>query len=387
MKERLFIFFLAMISAMAPLATDMYLPALSLVQNSFNTSEFYIQLSIASFFIAFAFGQLIYGALSDVFGRKKPLIIGLSIFIISSILCVFVENIYIFIFLRFTQALGGCAGVVIGRAIVNDTFKGQKVVAVFSLMMICTSLAPMISPSIGGVLLRYYEWRSIFITLFLIGLLLLILSIFYLKESHFKRVSFSISNIFKAYKSVLTKKSFMIYVLSSSFAMSSLFAYISGSSFVFTNIFNISLQHYALIFGTNSLGYMCAARLNIFLTRRFGVEIITKFAILTMFFSSILLIIFSNNFYTFTVFLFLTLCMLGFITPNLVTKAMRKAKKFSGSASAILGAMQFIFAGFSAFLVGFTNSNTSFALACMISMFCLIASLVYVFKIQIVKFL
>lgn len=385
MKEKFFILILAFLSAIAPLATDMYLPALSLVQDSFKTSEYFIQLSIASFFVAFALGQLIYGPLSDVYGRKIPLIIGLSIFIISSFLCFLVDDIYTFIALRFMQALGGCAGVVIARAIVNDCFSKQKAVAVFSLMMISSSIAPMISPSIGGLLLKYFSWQSIFITLFALGIVLLLLSIFYLKESNNNKIAFSIFNICLAYKSVLSKKSFIIYVLSSSLIMCSLFAYISGSSFVFTKVFNISLQEYGLIFGINSLGFMIAARLNIYFTNKFSVAKVIFFAYLIMFINSILLIIFSNNFYTFSVFLFLTLCMLGFITPNLVTKAMSKSKRFSGSASAILGASQFIFAGFAAFLVGVMNANTSFALACVISVFCLLSSILYLLKIRIIK--
>lgn len=385
MKEKIFILILALLSAIAPLATDMYLPALKLVQTSFNTSEFYTQLSIASFFIAFALGQLFYGPISDIYGRKIPLIIGLSIFIISSFLCFLVDNIYTFIALRFLQALGGCAGVVIARAIVNDSFSKQRAVAVFSLMMISSSIAPMISPSIGGLLLKYFSWQSIFITLFCLGIVLLILSIFYLKESNKNPISFSLANILKAYKSILSKKSFLIYVLSSSLIMCTLFAYISGSSFVFTNVFHLSLQEYGLVFGANSFGFMIAARLNIYFTNRFGVSRVIFIAFLIMFINSIMLILFSYNFYTFTAFLFLTLCMLGFITPNLVTKAMQKAKKYSGSASAILGAMQFIFAGFAAFLVGVMNANTSFSLAFVISSFCLIACFIYIFRIKIIK--
>lgn len=364
----------------------MYLPALKIVQDSFNTNEFYTQLSIASFFIAFALGQLVYGPLSDVYGRKIPLIIGLIIFIASSFLCFLVDNIYTFIFLRFMQAFGGCAGVVIARAIVNDCFVKQKAVEVFSLMMICSSIAPMISPSIGGVLLKYFSWQSIFITLFILGVILLLLSIFYIKESNLYKINFSFKNICKAYKSVLLKRSFLIYVISSSLVMSSLFAYIGGSSFVFVNVFHISSLNYALIFGMNSLGFMIAARLNVYFTNKFGVEKIILIGFIVMVINSILLIILSNNFYTFTLFLFLTLCMLGFITPNLVTKAMGKARHYAGSASAILGATQFIFAGFSTFLVGFINANTSFTLACMISGFCLIAGFLYILRLKFIRF-
>lgn len=385
MKEKIFILILASISAIAPLATDMYLPALSLVQKTFNTNEFYTQLSIASFFVAFALGQLIYGPLSDVFGRKIPLLIGLFIFMVSSFLCFVVDNIYAFIILRFLQAFGGCAGAVITRAIVIDSFDEKKAVTVFSMLIISTSLAPMISPSIGGLLLKYFSWQSIFITLFIIGLILLFISIFYLKESIKNKISFSFSNILKAYKCILSKKSFLIYVISSSFAMGSMFAYISGSSFVFVDIFKLSMQEYALIFGINSLGHMIAARINISLVARFGIDKTTKIAFLCMMISSVLLILTANNIYSFSLFLFCILFTLGFIAPNLATKAMNKSKEYSGSASAILGAIQFTFAGIAAFLVGFLNANTSFSLACVVAIFCFFASLVYLFKSKLIK--
>lgn len=387
MKEKIFILILASISAIAPLATDMYLPALSLVQKTFSTNEFYTQLSIASFFVAFALGQLIYGPLSDVFGRKIPLLIGLFIFMVSSFLCFVVDNIYAFIILRFLQAFGGCAGAVITRAIVIDSFDEKKAVTVFSMLIISTSLAPMISPSIGGLLLKYFSWQSIFITLFIIGLILLFISIFYLKESIKSKISFSFSNILKAYKCILSKKSFLIYVISSSFAMGSMFAYISGSSFVFVDIFKLSMQEYALIFGINSLGHMIAARINISLVARFGIDKTTKIAFLCMMISSVLLILTANNIYSFSLFLFCILFTLGFIAPNLATKAMNKSKEYSGSASAILGAIQFTFAGIAAFLVGFLNANTSFSLACIVAIFCFFASLVYLFKSKLIKIL
>ena len=130
------IFILALMSSIAPLSTDMYLPALSQVKQSFETSEFLTQLSLASFFVAFALGQLIYGPLSDIFGRKIPALVGIFLFMLSSLFCVIIDNIYVFIILRFFEALGGCAGVVIARAIVNDLFELKEAASIFALMMV-----------------------------------------------------------------------------------------------------------------------------------------------------------------------------------------------------------------------------------------------------------
>ena len=174
---------LSFMSAVAPLSTDMYLPALPSVQHSFETSEFLTQLSLASFFIAFALGQLIYGPLSDVFGRKKLACIGIVLFIFSSFTCVIVDNVYVFVAFRFLQGLGGCAGVVIARAVANDLFELKEAASVFALMMVVTSLAPMLSPFFGSILLGFFAWKSIFMALFILGILLLCFIVFGLKES------------------------------------------------------------------------------------------------------------------------------------------------------------------------------------------------------------
>lgn len=167
------IIILAFMSSLAPLATDMYLPALSEVQKSFATSSFLAQLSLASFFIAFSLGQLIYGPVSDVYGRKKPLYIGVLVFILSSVACISFDSIYAFIFFRFTQALGGCVGVVIAIAIVNDKFNVKEAAGVFALMMVISSLAPMLAPTFGGIFLEYFSWQFIFGVLFVLGAILL----------------------------------------------------------------------------------------------------------------------------------------------------------------------------------------------------------------------
>lgn len=201
---------LALMSSIAPLSTDMYLPALSHVEQSFQTNSFLTQLSIASFFIAFALGQLIYGPLSDIFGRKIPALVGIFFFIVSSLFCVIIDDIYAFIALRFFEALGGCAGVVIARAIINDLFEIKEAAGIFALMMVFSSLAPMLSPTFGGILLEYFSWHSIFATLFALGILLFLMILFGLKESapHLKNKKFSHHEAMKSYKFVLSDKRF-----------------------------------------------------------------------------------------------------------------------------------------------------------------------------------
>lgn len=372
---------LALMSAVAPLSTDMYLPALTSVKESFNSNEFYAQLSLASFFIAFAFGQLIYGPLSDIFGRKKPLLFGICLFILASFGCVIAPDINTFIILRFFEALGGCAGVVIARAVVNDLFEFREAGAMFALMMIVSSLAPMLSPSLGGILLEFFSWESIFISLFILGFILLVLIIFKLDESAPKTDRseiFSQKKIIANYKFVLKDKVFLIYVLSAGFAMAAMFAYITASSFVFITHFGLSQQIYALLFGFNALGFIIMSAINAKLVLKKEPKKILAFAFLAMSgFSLVLFLCADFGFLAYEAMLFFTIAMLGFIMPNTTTLAMARFKEHSGTASALLGTIQFILAGLLSFSVGFLNANTPSMLALVIFSCVFFASALY----------
>ncbi len=376
------IIILALMSSIAPLSTDMYLPALSYVKQSFQTDSFLIQLSIASFFIAFALGQLIYGPLSDIFGRKIPALVGIFFFIVSSLFCVIIDDIYAFIALRFFEALGGCAGVVIARAIVNDLFEIKEAAGIFALMMVFSSLAPMLSPTFGGILLEYFSWHSIFATLFALGILLFLMILFGLKESapHLKGKKFSYHEAIKSYKVVLSDKRFLVYILCASFAMAAMFAYITGSSFVFTQFFGLSEQKFALLFGTNALGFIICANINARLVLKYESEKILAKALMIMFISAVILLInafFHPNFLLFELSIFTSIAMLGFITPNTTTLAMARFKEHSGTASAVLGTMQFGFAGFISFVVGAIDANTPIILAFVMCACVLVANMIY----------
>lgn len=370
------IIILAFMSSIAPLSTDMYLPALSHVQSSFEASEFLTQLSLASFFIAFAFGQLIYGPLSDIFGRKMPLIIGILIFIASSLGCVMVDNIYVFITLRFFEALGGCAGVVIARAIVNDNFDIKDAAGIYALMMVFSSLAPMLSPTFGGILLRYFSWQSIFAVLFMLGILLLLFIIFGLKESMVERVKFSHKATINSYKFVLKEPIFILYCLIGALASAVLFAYITGSSFVFMGYFGLDETKYGILFGINSFSFVLFANINARLSRKFDCEILLKFALIAMLVALIFIsfvAFIQLGFWAFEIGVFIAIGMLGFILPNSTTLAMARFKDHSGTASAVLGVMQFGLAGVIAFGVGVLEANTPLFLALVMLVPCVMA--------------
>ncbi|TLD95117.1 Bcr/CflA family efflux MFS transporter [Helicobacter jaachi] len=364
------IFLLAFMSSIAPLSTDMYLPALPNVSKSFAVSDFYTQLSLASFFIAFAFGQLIYGPLSDVFGRKKPLCVGLVLFIGASVGCVLVDSIYVFIALRFLEALGGCAGIVIARAIVNDKFPLKEAASVFALMMVVSSLAPMLAPSLGSMLLRFFEWHSIFLSLFLMGIVLFVLILVGFRESApAHSAPFSQKETLANYKLILCDKVFMGFVLAGAFAMSAMFAYITGSSFLFMQVFLLDTTTYSIVFAINALGLMLCSMINAKIVFTYSPLVVLKWAFVAMSCFVVLLLGagFLGHFLIFEIALFATLSSLGFLLPNLTTLAMARFKAHSGTASAVLGTTQFALAGIISFLVGALEANTPFMLACLMA--------------------
>ncbi|WP_270966594.1 multidrug effflux MFS transporter [Campylobacter upsaliensis] len=370
------IFILALMSSIAPLSTDMYLPALSQVKQSFETSEFLTQLSLASFFIAFALGQLIYGPLSDVFGRKIPALVGIFIFMLSSLFCVIIDNIYVFIILRFFEALGGCAGVVIARAIVNDLFELKEAASIFALMMVFSALAPMLSPSFGGFLIEYFSWHSIFATLFGLGILLFLLIFFALKESapHLKRQKFSHKETLKSYRFVLKDKPFILYVSCASLVLAAMFAYITGSSFVFINFFGLSERDFGLLFGINALGFVIFANINAKMVQKIPSEKILFYALIIMLISTLILFVNSlikPNFWLFELSIFTSIALLGFIAPNTTTLAMARFKDHSGTASAVLGTSQFALAGVISFIVSAVGANTPVILA-LVMLICVV---------------
>ncbi|MCR2102344.1 multidrug effflux MFS transporter [Campylobacter upsaliensis] len=376
------IFILALMSSIAPLSTDMYLPALSQVKQSFETSEFLTQLSLASFFVAFALGQLIYGPLSDIFGRKIPALVGIFLFMLSSLFCMIIDNIYVFIILRFFEALGGCAGVVIARAIVNDLFELKEAASIFALMMVFSALAPMLSPSFGGFLIEYFSWHSIFATLFGLGILLFLLIFFALKESapHLKRQKFSHKETLKSYRFVLKDKPFILYVSCASLVLAAMFAYITGSSFVFINFFGLSERDFGLLFGLNALGFVIFANINAKMVRKIDSEKILFYALIIMLISTLILFVNSlikPNFWLFELSIFTSIALLGFIAPNTTTLAMARFKDHSGTASAVLGTSQFALAGVISFIVSAVGANTPVILALIMLICVVLANGVY----------
>lgn len=354
------------LSALGPFSIDMYLPAFKAIAQSLKTDLSHVGFTLTGYFIGISFGQLFYGPVTDRFGRKKPLIFGLSLYILASIGCALSPTIEWLIAMRVLLALGGCVGMVVGRAIVRDLFPVSEIAKIFSILMLIVGIAPIIAPTIGSWVLTVSEWRTIFYIMTSLGMILLFSVLFFLPESQPREASHSLSipTIIKNYKEVLSDKTFIFYALIGSLAMSGMFAYISGSPFVFMEYFGISQKTYGLIFGFNAFGYILGSQVNRVMLNKFSSKKIVSFsavALCTIGVSGIVL----QNTQLLTVEILVThlvcfLFCLGHLVPNATALALTPFTKNAGSASALIGFIQMVFGASMSSLVSFLADDSLF---------------------------
>ncbi len=374
-KEKSFTFFIIILGSLisiGPLSIDMYLPAFSAMAKYFLVEESQIQLTLSSYFIGIAFGQILYGPIVDRFGKKTPLICGLVIFVISSFLCVTAHSINQIIIFRFFQAIGACSCFVIMRAIVRDLFSPKESAQVFSYLLLVMGIAPILAPLLGGFVLIHFGWQAIFWFLGGFALLLIIVSILYLPESKAGDATQKFSGALTKYWHILQDKNFLFYSLSGGFAASGMFIYIAGSPFVIIEVFGIKPENYGWIFGLNAFGYVLAAQINGWLLKKFELKPILNLACKMLFLSAILLAIcgiYFSSLISISVAFFIYISLIGIITPNSTALALANQAANSGSASALFGTLQFSIAALGAFLVSHFHNQTALPMVLVIS-FC-----------------
>lgn len=355
---------LGLLSAIGPFSIDMYLPAFDTIANDFNTSIDKVQLSLTAFFIGIAIGQMFYGPLLDKFGRKKPLVVGLCIYAVTTLLCVFVRDIDSLILLRFLQALGSCAGMVASRAMIQDYYESREAARVFSLLMLIVAISPILAPSAGAFLLEHFDWHYIFISLFGIGIIILLGTLFLLPESYpgDRKFSLSPAAITKNYWSVFVDKTFISYCLVGSIAAAGLYAYLAGSSFVFNELYGLTQKQYGLVFAFVASALILATQLNRFFLKRWTMSQISRIANIGQAFVGLLMLYFawSNTFdlYVLIGLVFFYLLCQGFIFPNASAMALAPFKATAGTASALLGFLQMGLGALSSGLVSLFHNKT-----------------------------
>lgn len=348
---------LGTLAAFAPLSIDMYLPALPKIADELNTSQSFVQLSLTFFLFGLVIGQLLVGPLSDSYGRRKPLLIGLIIYAIVSLLCVVSPSIEIFIALRFLQGLSGASGIVLSRAIVRDIYSGKELTKFFALLALIQGIAPVLAPVLGGLLLLFAPWKGVFIFLTLVGLAMFFIVLFYLPDSldHRLRRKSSVKSTFLTFKQLCFDRSFIGFALALAFVHSMMFAYISASSFVLQDVYEVSAQMYSVIFAMNGLGIAISAQLTGRLAGRFKEVTLLKVGIGTAFVGStslfLLLAIHASLYFVLPVMLF-AISSMGIVSSTGQSLALQHQGKIAGSASALLGVLQYTLSGTVAPLTG-----------------------------------
>ncbi len=272
--DRIVMLILATLMAMTSLSVDIYLPAMPQMQHDLSGN---IELTITGFLIGFSLAQLVWGPISDCIGRRKPLFIGIILFIIGSVGCALSQHIEQIIFWRVFQAFGACTGPMIARAIVRDLYQKKKAAQVLSTLMIVMAIAPIAGPLIGGQLIQISTWHSIFWLLTLIGVVIL-LSIFLLPETHFpeKRVNLQIKNIFATYYKLLSHRQFMRYTLCVTFFYVAVYTFIVDSPFVYITFYGIGEQYYGWLFAINIVGIMTLSVLNRYLVTQYSLNFLLR---------------------------------------------------------------------------------------------------------------
>lgn len=359
---------LGAIATIGPLSIDMYLPALPALSTYFGTTAALVQLSLTFFLLGLALGQLVAGPLSDVYGRRKPLLIGMMIYAVSSLLCAFAPSVGLLIALRLIQGLAGSVGVVISRAAVRDVYSGSELTRFFSLLMIVNGLGPIVAPVLGGQLLRVTSWQGVFIVLFGAGLLFFATILLRLPETLPKerRSKSGLKGTLLTFRSLLGNGKFMGYALSQGFVMAAMFAYISGSSFVLQNIFGVSPQMYSLIFAMNGLGIIISGQIAGRLAGRVGEGRLLFGGILLSTLGGLLLLVSvwaGGGLVPTLICLFAVVSSVGVVSTTTFSLAMQDQGETAGSASALMGLIPLLLGGGVAPLVGLGGGGTALPMA------------------------
>ena len=363
-NRTLIIFILGALSTISPFAIDMYLPAFPGIAEALHTSTAKISLSISSYFIGLAAGQLLYGPLLDRFGRKLPLYAGLTLFVIASLLCLLSRDVKWLISMRFFQALGGCVAQVAAMAMVRDFFPVKDTAKIISLLILILGVSPLLAPTVGGYVAVKFGWQSVFVVLAAFALSMIIVCWKWLPEGHDPdpNVSLRPEPILRNYLAVLKERQFLTYALAGAFAFSGLLVYVAGSPIIFMEIFKVDAQTFGFIFAGLSIGFIGSNQINVLLLRKYSRDQIFRTALLIECFTALLFLIGTLQGWfglaTTIALLFVILFMLGLAYPNAAALAMAPFDRNIGSASSMLGFLQIGVSSIASASIGIFDSHS-----------------------------
>jgi DHA1 family bicyclomycin/chloramphenicol resistance-like MFS transporter len=368
---------LGALSMFGPLSLDMYLPALPALAKSFDTVEANVQLTLTACLVGLAVGQLVAGPMSDAWGRKRPLAVGLVAYALASVLCAVAPDVASLTAARLVQGLAGAAGLVISRAMVRDLYEGEALARFFSTLLLVNGLAPILAPVIGGQLTRFTSWRGVFVVLALVGVALLLAALFGLhetlpKEARHREEGKGLGATLRTFGVLSRDRRFMGFILTGGFAFAAMFSYISGSPFVLEKIHGLSAQTFSYVFGMNALGIMLVGQISARLVGRVSAERLLAAGLAMSFSGGMLLLlvtaVFGGNLAGTLAALFLVVSAIGLIMPQVTALALSGyGPSVAGSASAMIGTGQFLFGALAAPLVGLGSKTTGMPMALVIA--------------------
>ncbi|RYY16090.1 MAG: Bcr/CflA family efflux MFS transporter [Chitinophagaceae bacterium] len=356
---------LGMLIAISPFSIDTYLPAFPEIASSLDTDFAHVGYTLSSYYAGLCTGQLIYGILIDRFGRKKPLTVGLSLYFFSALACALTPGINMLIVFRLLMALGGCVGMVVARAMVQDLYPPGDTPKVMSKLVLVMGIAPIIAPTIGSWINQLMGWRWVFGFMALIAIVLIIAVRKGLPETKAadETLRFNISDISFEYKKLLTNKYFLRYAFAGGMAYAGMYAYIAGSPFVFMEIFGFPPSAFGWAFALNAIGLILGSQLNRWALKYFQSEKITLTAMILLSVTALALLITTYFGYALSVLTltatFLFLFWLGFINPNTTALTLRPFTSSAGRASAMLGSIQMTAGVIASWLVGLLHNGTA----------------------------
>jgi MFS transporter, DHA1 family, multidrug resistance protein len=373
--------------AVGPLTIDMYLPALPSITTGLATTDTAVQLTLTGTLVGLALGQLVIGPLSDAYGRRAPLLAGLAVHVLASVLCVVAPNIAVLGTLRVLQGLGVAASSVVALAVVRDLFTGTAFASLFSRLMLVMGAAPILAPTLGGAVLRWTQWRGVFVALAAFGVLLLAVAALRLPETlpPERRRPAGVRATLHGYGTLSRDRTFVGLVFVAGLSMAALFAYVAGSSFVLQDEFGLSEQEFAVAFGAGAVGLIAATQLNVRLLRRYTPQRILIGALTAGTAGGVLLVAFAatgaGGLGTLLASLWLVLASAGLALPNAPALAMSRHGEAAGTAAALLGAVQFGVGAVAAPMVGVLgNGRVAMAVVVLAGMTAATAVLVAVVR-------
>ncbi|MCW2545168.1 MAG: bcr [Frankiales bacterium] len=356
---------LGSLTTFGPLSLDLYLPAFPKIASDFHTSASRVQLTLTACLVGLAVGQLVAGPLSDRFGRKRPLLIGITAYSLASVLCAIAPGIDSLTGARLLQGLAGSAGLVIARAVARDLHTGPELARVFALLMLVTGLAPILGPTVGAQVLRFTSWHGMFVVLAVFGAVLAVVVQQVLPETldPARRHSGGVTHTIRTFGRLLKDRRFVGCALTAGFVLGAMFSYIAGSSFVLQDTYGLSPQEFSFVFGTNAVGLIAMSQLSARLVRTIAPQVLLRIAVLmsaTGGTALLISVLAGAGLPAVLPSLFVVVISVGLTTPNATALALADHPDVAGSAAALLGLGQFAIGCVLAPLTGLAG-ETSFA--------------------------